>query len=136
MSRTSARAATSRSAKRPTRQPISQSAHQPARPRMRWGVLSLIVVASFAHAAIVAMTAFTTGSNLLTALALTVPAVLTAIALPRARRHGWHRWLTLWVVTFLVIPMTASLVLVTGQSWVLYRAWVLDFPRRADHTEA
>lgn len=93
----------------------------PTRHRVRWGALALIAVVSFLHAAAVSAVSLATGSALAMLAMLALPALVTAVCLPPARTHGWHRWATLWTLVFLVVPYTASSVLVSGQTWILYR---------------
>lgn len=99
------------------------------RHRMRWRLLVVLLVASMLHAALCGAVAFTSGSLLITFAAMTVPALATAAWLPKARRHGWHRWATVWGLSLIVVPSLSTAMLALGHAWVLYRAFALDFPR-------
>lgn len=68
------------------------------------------------------------GGETLTLVAVLIPAIVTAIAIPGARRRGWHRWVALVMLTYTTIPWYAASVLAIGETWVLHRFWAVDFP--------
>lgn len=55
-----------------------------------------------------------------------LPAVITLWILPPARRHGLIRWPVLWLLFYTsTVPVA---VLIVGETWVLHRFFVREFP--------
>jgi len=68
------------------------------------------------------------GDEFTTLLTLLVPAIVTAVCIRPARRHGWHRWLALVMLAYMTIPAYAAIVMLVGETWAIHRFWCVDYP--------
>ncbi len=67
-------------------------------------------------------------SHWVTYLALAALPLIVLIAYPPARRSALHRWFTVWVLAGLADPAAASLILMWGEAWAMYRLFVVEHP--------
>lgn len=108
-----------------------------SKPGLFLGICVAFLVVAVHYAAIRATGTYL-GADPSTVLAVSVlPAVITLWILPPARKHGLLRWPVLWF-----LYMTSAfpvVVLVVGETWILYRFFAVDFPGQhkwATHDEA
>lgn len=59
---------------------------------------------------------------------LLIPPIITALALPAARRRGWHRWIVVLLIPFIVVGQFAAPALAIAETWVFHRFWVVENP--------
>jgi hypothetical protein len=66
------------------------------------------------------------GSQAAVWTAMVLPALVTAVCVTDAWRHGWHRWLVVLAITYTAIPVAAPLLYLFGTAWCLYRFWWVE----------
>ena len=78
------------------------------------------------HVVGVSWTMRTAGPDLALAV-LTLPGLVTTIAVPMSRRRSW-RWLVLSALVLTTKAEFQGFVLLVGESWLLHRVWFVERP--------
>ncbi|MDN5894594.1 MAG: hypothetical protein L0H93_11275 [Nocardioides sp.] len=112
----------------PPRQELSGRDDGPVARRrfnpLPWAVCLFL---AFAHTAAAArVSTYGGGGDALVVLIL--PAIVTAALIPQARRRGWVRWVSVWVLSYIVMPEFAAPTVAVAETWILHRFWVVEFP--------
>lgn len=105
----------------------------PSAAQRRRAALGLIgcTVAAFVHVLLVAFALYAFGGDTsVTLVALGLAAAVTAVFVPYARKHGWHRWLALVGLALVTHPDLMLPTLMVAETWILHRFWVVEGPPR------